>query len=90
MLERLRAKPAAPATPSPSTSADFADVGRRAPPGGFAVVFVAYNTFFNLADAERPAALPGRRGRGGCAPTGCLVVEAFVPEPTRPTRRRAR
>jgi SAM-dependent methyltransferase len=50
------------------------------PAGPFAVVFVAFNTFFNLLDAARQqacfAAVAQRLAAGGA-----FVIEAFVPEP---------
>ena len=50
------------------------------PDGPFGVVFVAFNTFFNLLSEERQqscfAAVSQR-----LAPGGAFVVEAFVPEP---------
>jgi SAM-dependent methyltransferase len=79
MLERLAAKAEAAGVVVHATRGDFADVGVEVP-GGFAVVLVAFNTLFNLADAEAQ-----RRCLAGVArrlrPGGCLVVEAFVPEP---------
>jgi SAM-dependent methyltransferase len=75
MLERLRAKPGGDAVRT--TLGDMAAVPvDDAPP--FAVVLVAFNTFFNLAD---------ERAQAGClarvaellAPDGVLLVEAFVP-----------
>ncbi len=79
MLERLAAKAAAAGVTVPAHLGDFADVEVEAT-GGFAVVLVAFNTLFNLADVEaqrRCLAAVARRLR----PDGCLVVEAFVPEP---------
>jgi SAM-dependent methyltransferase len=79
MLERLAAKAAAAGTTVHAHHGDFADVAVEVP-GGFAVALVAFNTLFNLADA-------GAQGRclanvARCLrPDGCLVVEAFVPEP---------
>ncbi|MBA2626099.1 MAG: class I SAM-dependent methyltransferase, partial [Acidimicrobiia bacterium] len=64
-----------------ATLGDFADVDvADGPPGGFAVVLVAFNTLFNLADADaqrRCLANVAER----LAPGGSLLVEAFVPEP---------
>lgn len=75
MLERLRAKPGGPSIVT--TQGDMAELALAdAPP--FAVVLVAFNTFFNLATEtaqrrclERVAAL--------LAPAGRFVLEAFVP-----------
>ena len=79
MLERLAAKAAAAGVTVPTSLGDFADMGAEVP-GGFAVVLVAFNTLFNLADAGAQqrclAAVAGR-----LRPDGFLVVEAFVPEP---------
>ena len=49
------------------------------PTGPFDVVFVAYNTFFNLLTAERQAACFAAVA-ARLAPGGSFVVEAFVPE----------
>lgn len=55
------------------------DMVEDLPDGPLAVVFVAYNTFFNLRTAERQQqcfdAVSSR-----LAPGGCFVVEVFVPE----------
>lgn len=79
MLERLAAKAAAAGVEVPALLGDFADVGVEVP-GGFAVVLVAFNTLFNLGDAEAQ-----RRCLANAAdrlmPDGRLVVEAFAPEP---------
>jgi SAM-dependent methyltransferase len=79
MLERLAAKAAAAGVTVHAHQGDFAGVD-VATPGGFAVVLVAFNTLFNLADAgaqQRCLAAVAERLR----PDGHLVVEAFVPEP---------
>ena len=75
MLARLRDKPGAEAIHL--TTGDMADLALVDPPE-FTVVFVAFNTLFNLATAaqqqrclERVATL--------LAPDGLFVVEAFVP-----------
>lgn len=79
MLERLAAKAAAAGVAVHAHLGDFADVDVDQP-GGFAVVLVAFNTLFNLADADAQ-----RRCLAGVARQlrrdGRLVVEAFVPEP---------
>lgn len=50
------------------------------PGGPFAVVFVAFNTFFNLLDASRQQACFA--AVAAClAPDGVFVIETFVPEP---------
>ena len=79
MLERLAAKAAGAGVTVHASRGDFADVGAEVA-GGFAVVLVAFNTLFNLPDADaqgRCFAAVARRLR----PDGHLVVEAFVPEP---------
>lgn len=75
MLDRLRAKAGSDALTL--TEGDMAALCLPNPPR-FAVVFVAFNTFFNLGSAEeqrrcldRVAAL--------LAPDGVFVIEAFVP-----------
>jgi SAM-dependent methyltransferase len=50
------------------------------PPGPFALVFVAYNTLFNLDSAERQRACFDAVARSLDA-DGVFVVEAFVPSP---------
>jgi SAM-dependent methyltransferase len=78
MLDRLRAKPGSEALTL--TQGDMADLDLDDPPP-FVLVFVAFNTFFNLGSAaaqrrclERVAAL--------LAPDGLFVIEAFVPADT--------
>ena len=72
MLDRLRAKPGADRVTT--AHGDMADP----PPGPWAVVFVAFNTFFNLASEDAQ-----RRCLAAVAASlrddGCFVVEAFVP-----------
>jgi SAM-dependent methyltransferase len=77
MLEVLRAKPGAE-----QLRIARADMSRLDDAGltddNFAVVLIAYNTLFNLADDEaQRACLAGVATR--LAPGGHLVVEAFVP-----------
>ena len=78
MLSKLAEK-----DPSGSVTAVLGDMVDELPVGPFAVVFVAYNTLFNLADPDRQAALfcsvASRLETGGH-----FVVEAFVPDPQRP------
>ena len=78
MLAELAAKPGGAAVEG--VLGDMA-----APPLGdrtFAVVFVAYNTLFNLVDpAAQQRCLADAAGR--LMPGGSLVVEAFVPAPGR-------
>ena len=75
MVERLRAKPGGDAISV--TVGDMAELALAAPPP-FAVVFVAFNTFFNLAsEAEQRRCL--ERVAALLAPGGAFVLEAFVP-----------
>ena len=66
--------------PSGSVTGHLGDMVDELPPGPFALAFVAFNTFFNLLDAERQQAcfiaVAERLSAGGA-----FVVEAFVPEP---------
>lgn len=81
MVERLRRKPGGEAIPV--TVSDFTDVPVSAP-GGFGVVLIAYNTFFNL-----PTGASQGRCLGAAAqrlrPGGAVVIEAFVPDPDSPS-----
>ncbi|MCU1356681.1 MAG: putative methyltransferase [Acidimicrobiales bacterium] len=78
MLDRLSAKPGGDAVERLLGDMTQPDVGDRR----FAVVFVAYNTLFNLIG-------PGEQQRCLASAAACLVpggsvlVEAFVPEPGR-------
>ena len=75
MVERLRAKPGGDAIAV--TVGDMAELELGDGPP-FAVVFVAFNTFFNLASAaEQERCL--RRVAAVLAPDGVLVIEAFIP-----------
>ncbi|MGI8756378.1 MAG: class I SAM-dependent methyltransferase [Acidimicrobiales bacterium] len=78
MLERMAAKPG-----GAEVEALVGDMA--APPLGdrrFAVVFVAYNTLFNLIDpADQARCLADAAAR--LRPGGSILVEAFVPEPER-------
>jgi SAM-dependent methyltransferase len=80
MLDLLRAKPGGESLPV--AVGDMADVDLSSVPGapaGFAVVFVALNTFLNLVEpgAQRRCL---ERSRAALAPGGRLVIEAFVPD----------
>jgi hypothetical protein len=56
------------------------DMVEDQPPGPFGLVFVAYNTFFNLlSEARQLACFHAVAERLG--PGGAFVIEAFVPEP---------
>jgi SAM-dependent methyltransferase len=74
MLDVLRAKPGAELV-----ATHVGDMVDAMPAGPFEVVFVAYNTLFNLADADRQAAC-FRAVAERLAPGGRFVVEAFVPD----------
>jgi SAM-dependent methyltransferase len=77
MVARLRAKPGG--AEIPVAIGDFADV---AVDGRFALVFVAYNTFFSLLDADTQRGC-FERVADRLAPGGRFVIEAFVPDPGR-------
>ena len=74
MLARLDAR-----EPPATLHAQLGDMVDELPDGPFALVFVAYNTIFNLLTAERQqacfAAVAAR-----LRPGGRFVVEAFVPD----------
>lgn len=75
MLDRLRAKNGGERVQT--VVADMAEIP-VAHPGGFGLVFVVVNTFFNLAtDTAQQACLA--RVNTVLAPEGRLVIEAFVP-----------
>jgi SAM-dependent methyltransferase len=76
MVERLRAKPGGDRVRV--TLGDMADVALADPPP-FAVVLVAFNTFFNLATEAAQRRCLGRVA-DLLAPDGWFVLEAFVPE----------
>ena len=78
MLDRLRAKPGAAVV-----SVTVGDMAADLPSGPFQVVFVTYNTFFNLrtADAQRRCF---HEVAARLAPGGVFVIEAFVPTDTGP------
>ena len=75
MLRKLAAK-----DPDGLVHTVLGDMVDDLPDGPFAVVFVAYNTLFNLVTEQRQrecfTAVATR-----LAPTGAFVVEAFVPSP---------
>jgi SAM-dependent methyltransferase len=76
MVARLRAKPGGDAIPV--TVGDMAELALP-DPSAFAVVLVAFNTFFNLAteDAQRRCLA---RVAALLAPRGSFLLEAFVPD----------
>jgi SAM-dependent methyltransferase len=75
MLDRLRAKDVARSLTL--TEGDMADLELADPPP-FSVVFVAFNTFFNLGSVEGQARCLARVA-DLLAPEGIFVLEAFVP-----------
>lgn len=75
MVERLRAKPGGDAIRV--TTGDMAELDLEEPPQ-FAVVFVAFNTLFNLPTPDRQQRCLQRVSEL-LAPEGRFVVEAFVP-----------
>ncbi len=82
MLDRLAAKPGA--TGVTTVLADMADprpaldAAGAVPPSGFGLVFCAYNTFLNLDSAAAQQRCLGAAAEL-LAPTGSLVIEAYVP-----------
>jgi SAM-dependent methyltransferase len=76
MVTQLRAKPGG--AEIPVTIADMADVPV---PGPFPLVYLVFNTLFNLVDAERQADCFRNVARV-LAPGGRFVLETFVPDPT--------
>jgi SAM-dependent methyltransferase len=76
MIERLRAKPGGPELAV--TIGDMAALELLDPPA-FSVVFVAFNTFFNLSTEEDQRRCLGRVAEL-LAPGGLFVIEAFVPD----------
>ncbi|MEO3747519.1 methyltransferase domain-containing protein [Plantactinospora sp. B5E13] len=75
MVAGLRAKPGGDRIPV--VLADMADVPVT---GRFDLVYLVYNTLFNLVRAERQADCLRNVARV-LAPGGAFVVEAFVPDP---------
>jgi len=79
MLQQLVAKPG-----GAHVQAHLGDMVTGMPDGPFGLVFVAYNTFFNLLTHERQAAC-FRAVAERLAPDGVFVIEAFVPDPQHDT-----
>jgi SAM-dependent methyltransferase len=75
MLRRLTEK-----DPDGHVQAVLGDMVDDVPRGPFDVVFVAYNTLFNLLTRDRQQACFAAV-RAVLAPEGSFVVEAFVPSP---------
>jgi len=75
MLDKLAAN-----DPAGSVQARRGDMVEDLPDGPFSLVFVAYNTFFNLlSEARQQACFSAVAER--LAAGGAFVIEAFVPEP---------
>lgn len=75
MLDRLAAKPG-----GEQVHMHVGDMVDGMPAGPFALVFVAYNTFFNLLTHERQQRC-FQQVAARLAPGGMFVIEAFVPDP---------
>lgn len=75
MLERLAAKQG-----SAAVHVHQGDMVDHMPTGPFAVVFVAYNTFFNLLSEERQRECC-QQVATRLVDGGVFVIEAFVPDP---------
>ncbi|MEU8073548.1 MULTISPECIES: class I SAM-dependent methyltransferase [unclassified Micromonospora] len=75
MVAHLRAKPGG--ADMPVTIGDMADVPV---PGPYRLVFLVFNTLFNLVSEERQAACFRNVARV-LAPGGAFVIETFVPDP---------
>lgn len=78
MLDRLRAK-----DPESRVRVIAGDMVDDLPGGPFDVVFVAYNTFFNVRDVDRQRRLFVRVAER-LTDRGVFVIEAFVPDVDRP------
>jgi SAM-dependent methyltransferase len=77
MIAKLRAKPGGEAIPV--TIGDFADIPAE---GDFSLIFVVFNTFFNLlTQADQVRCF--RNAAARLAPGGSFVLELFVPDPGR-------
>jgi SAM-dependent methyltransferase len=75
MVARMRAKPGG--AQLPVAIGDMADVPVTGP---FGLVYLVFNTLFNLVEADRQADCFRNVARV-LAPGGAFVVEAFVPDP---------
>lgn len=76
MVERMRAKPGGSAIPV--TIGDMADVPVDGP---FRLVYLVYNTLFNLLDPARQAAC-FRNAARVLDGDGAFVIECYVPKPS--------
>lgn len=81
MLDRLRSKMSVPI--SGSIEPILGDMIDDLPPGPFAGVYAAWNTFFSLTSAQAQQRLFSEVARR-LEPTGVFVIEAAVPDPVRP------
>jgi SAM-dependent methyltransferase len=81
MVERLRAKPGGEQIPV--AIGDMADVPAQGP---FRLVYLVFNTLFNLPSADRQADCFRNVARV-LAPDGAFVIECFVPDLARYDRR---
>ena len=80
MLARLAAKRAATTdAPTDAFTATLGDMIDGLPDGPLGVVFVAFNTFFNLPTVDRQRAC-FRAVAARLAPDGTFVIEAYVPD----------
>jgi SAM-dependent methyltransferase len=75
MVAKLRAKPGG--AELPVTIGDMADVPAAGP---YQLVYLVFNTLFNLVDAHRQADCFRNVARV-LAPGGAFVIETFVPDP---------
>jgi SAM-dependent methyltransferase len=75
MVAQMRAKPGGDAIPV--AMGDMADVPVAGP---YRLVYLVFNTLFNLVDEERQAACFRNVARV-LAPGGAFVIETFVPDP---------
>ncbi len=79
MLDRLAARQG-----GDTVTAVHADMVDGLPDGPFDACLVAYNTIFNLPDAESQSRC-FRNVAARLRPGGCFVVEAIVPDPDAPS-----
>ncbi|HKH16810.1 MAG TPA: class I SAM-dependent methyltransferase [Solirubrobacteraceae bacterium] len=77
MVEKLRAKPGGEQIPV--AIGDMADVPAKGP---FGLVYLVFNTLFNLPSADRQADCLRNVARV-LEPDGAFVIECFVPDPSR-------
>ncbi len=76
MLQRLAAKPGGDVV-----HVTVGDMAADLPDGPFTLVFIAYNTFWNLLTEERQRSCFTKVAKRLTA-GGAFVIEAFVPDPT--------